>query len=63
MIPDRRPGRPRLSDETPSYARVNLPAPLHDRVCRVAIRRGVSVSEVIRQSVRRSLDDLEDEDD
>jgi hypothetical protein len=46
-----RRGRPREFDGTP--VSVRLPSTLHDDIVREALRRGLDVSEVIRERLRR----------
>lgn len=53
----KRPGRPPLTaGETPSPLHVKVPADLHDYVCQVSLRRDVSVSQVVRDALRRLKD-------
>jgi hypothetical protein len=57
--PERRRGRPREFDGTP--VSVRLPSALHDAMSREAIRRGVDLSDVIRERLFVSQNSIEAE--
>ena len=52
LAPGRRPGRPR-ADVPRAAVTTWLPATDHDRLIRIANRRGVSVSELVRGILTR----------
>jgi hypothetical protein len=55
-IPERKRGRPFLVEgQETDVLHVRLPEGLHSEACRVAIRAGVSVSEVVRLALTRHV--------
>lgn len=70
MSEPRRRGRPTLVEgDSSTPVNVRIPSRDYDRACRIARRqsiqqqRDVSVSEVIRQGVRRAVESDADDDD
>jgi hypothetical protein len=50
----KRRGRPSVQEgERTESVQVRLPKSMHDAVCRAAIDRGVSVSKIVRDALRR----------
>ena len=49
----RKPGRPRLGDgkQQRSTLHLNLPSDIYDAVCRIALRRGISVRAAARELI------------
>jgi hypothetical protein len=53
-------GRPPLPPEqTPTKVQVSVAPADYDRACEAARRQGVSIPEILRQGLRRTLDDDE----
>jgi hypothetical protein len=63
MTPQRRrPGRPSLPvEQRPVVRACRLDALTDDAVCRLAVRRGISVNAVIRLAVRRMMATLDND--
>lgn len=57
-------GRPRLVDnDTTTAVNVRVPTRDYDRACSLARRDGTSVAHVVRQGLRRRLDDSDEDDE
>lgn len=55
---ERKPGRPTLeAGQRSATVRVTLPPSLHDKACRIALKRDIPVAEVHRRALRRYEDD------
>lgn len=64
MSEPKRRGRPALVEGEPSTpVNVRIPARDYDRACKIARRQDVSVSEVLRQGIRRAVESDEEDDD
>lgn len=57
-------GRPALVEGEPStQVNIRIPSGDYDRACRIAKRRDVSVSQVLRGGIKRAVECDEDDDD
>jgi predicted HicB family RNase H-like nuclease len=57
MSPRRRRGRPPEDGTKGENVTIRLSPALQDHVCREALRRGTSVSAIVRRALRRMLSD------
>lgn len=55
MTPPKRPGRPPLTADPPTRLHLTLSSRAYDRAYQLAQRKGISVPELLRQSLARAL--------